>query len=282
MPFVRINEINVHYQQQGVGRDVVLIHAFTSNLAVWMLTDIVPTLAKRFRVTCYDLRGHGASEATPHGYTSNQLSSDLLGLKRELQLGPALLVGHSYGGVVGFHAAHKEPEWVRGLVLSDTFFPGLSRLEPNMRTAGAWRDLQDTFQKAGLELPPEVDFSTLFQIIAALEEPQITELRKTFPPSAMRWLTATRKLAGTHAGEEMFETAGLDEAAIQSIQTPVAAIYDEHTPFAATQAFLVNHLSNCVVDVVPDANHLGPVQNPQAFVEIVSRHLNRMDESVPL
>lgn len=278
MPFVRIRDIQVHYQQQGAGPDLILVHAFTSNLAVWMLTDILPALAPEFRVTCYDLRGHGATDATPTGYTSENLAQDLIELRKALELGPSYIVGHSYGGVIGCHAAILEPGGIQGLVLSDTFFPGLARLEPDMKRAAAWRDLQDTFEKAGLGLPTEVDFSALFLLIAGLDEGQLAELKKVLPPAAMRWLISTRKLAATQAGEEMWSAAGLDEAAITSINLPVIAMYDEQTPFGATRDFLANNLTHCTVDVVPDANHLGPVQNPKEFVDRVTCHLRRMKQ----
>ena len=70
MPRIDVDGGKLHYQQTGEGPDVVLIHAFTSNLAVWMMIGIMDELAKDFRVTSYDLRGHGLSEVTPNGYNS--------------------------------------------------------------------------------------------------------------------------------------------------------------------------------------------------------------------
>ena len=48
----------------------VLVHAVTSNLAVWLFSGVADALAADFRVTLYDLRGHGASDRPPAGYTS--------------------------------------------------------------------------------------------------------------------------------------------------------------------------------------------------------------------
>ena len=57
MPIVELERLRVHYQQSGAGPDVVLVHGFTSNLAMWMFSDIITSLAADFRVTAYDLRG---------------------------------------------------------------------------------------------------------------------------------------------------------------------------------------------------------------------------------
>src|SRR5438445_13509833 len=121
MPEVEVNGTRLYYQQSGEGPDVVLVHAVTSNQAVWMFTGLVGSLAADFRVTSYDLRGHGASDRPPSGYTSAAMAEDFQQLHAALGLGPAYLVGHSFGGVVAMHAALLAPEAVAGIVLSDSF-----------------------------------------------------------------------------------------------------------------------------------------------------------------
>src|SRR5690242_8157155 len=105
MPQVEVNGTRLYYQQSGAGPDVVLVHAVTSNQAVWVFTGLIDALAADFRVTSYDLRGHGFSDRPPTGYTSAVMADDLLSLHEALRLGPAHLVGHSFGGVTAMHAA---------------------------------------------------------------------------------------------------------------------------------------------------------------------------------
>ena len=63
MPDVVANGTRLFYQQSGTGPDVVLVHAVTSNQAVWVFSGLPDAIAAAgFRVTTYDLRGHGASE----------------------------------------------------------------------------------------------------------------------------------------------------------------------------------------------------------------------------
>ena len=47
MPHVNVNGVNLHYQQAGAGPDVVLLHAVTANMAVWLVSNLVDTLAQR-------------------------------------------------------------------------------------------------------------------------------------------------------------------------------------------------------------------------------------------
>ena len=62
MPKIHANGLNFHYQQAGEGPDVVLIHGVTGDLSIWFLCQAMGVLGRSFRVTAYDLRGHGYSD----------------------------------------------------------------------------------------------------------------------------------------------------------------------------------------------------------------------------
>lgn len=279
MPHLNVNGINLHYQQSGTGPDVVLIHAFTSNMAIWMLTGLVQHLADAFRVTAYDLRGHGVSEIPKNGYTSAEMVEDLFQLHRELGLGPAYLVGHSFGGVVAMHAAAEHPEIAAGVILSDTYFPGLRDIEPNIADTAIWKELREDLLKAGVEIGDSVDFGNLFEIVANLTPEQTDAIRKVMGSSATRWLSQLAKLAGTTAGEDVFQTAGFTEDRIRSVRVPVVGLYDEETTFSATCRYLESHVANCKIDTVQGARHVAPLQNSAEFARLVRKHLQQMSEA---
>jgi pimeloyl-ACP methyl ester carboxylesterase len=276
MPMLAIDGVTLHYQQEGAGPDVVLIHAFTSNQSIWAVSGIIAELAGEYRVTTYDLRGHGMSDVTPTGYNSAQMAADLRQLHQKLQLEPAHLVGHSFGGVIAFHAAHEHPEMVKSIVLSDAYFPGLCHLEPNMGQTDVWLDLRDKLRNVGTEIGESVDFSRLFCLVARWSPEERTAVSRELGAAGARWLSQLSKLAETSAGEEMFETCGLTATAIASVKKPVTALYDEFSPFEATCDYLKQNLGNCRVAVVPGAKHLAPLENPAAFVELVREHLQRI------
>jgi pimeloyl-ACP methyl ester carboxylesterase len=275
MPRLHVNDLTLFYQQKGEGPDVVLIHAFTSNQAVWLLTGLVDDLAADFKVTTYDLRGHGSSQRPDRGYTSEHMVVDFVALHAALDLGPAFVVGHSFGGVIAMHAAWKHPQAVRGVVLCDTYFPALRHIEPDMGQAKVWTDLRAGLLAVGADVGERVDFTRLFKVIAALSPGDLARIQHGFGAPGARWLAQIGQLAGTTAGEETFEAGEFTEQRLICVGQPVAGLYDEHSPFQATARFLESRLPSCTIDVVPGAAHLAPLQNAPALAALVRKHLTR-------
>jgi pimeloyl-ACP methyl ester carboxylesterase len=190
---------------------------------------------------------------------------DLFQLHAGLGLGPAYLVGHSFGGVVGLHAAAEHPEIAAGVIVSDTYFPGLSHIEPNIADTAIWQELRQDLLKANVEIGATVDFGSLFDLVAALTPEETDAIRKVMGNSAARWLSQLARLSGTTAGVDVFETAGLTEDRVRSVRVPVVGLYDEETTFSATCRYLESHLANCKIDTVPGARHVAPLQNSAEF-----------------
>jgi pimeloyl-ACP methyl ester carboxylesterase len=281
MPEVEVNGTRLYYQQSGEGPDVVLVHAVTSNQAVWVFSGLTDTLAADFRVTSYDLRGHGFSARPPSGYTSAVMAEDLRQLHAALGLDPALLVGHSFGGVTALHAALLAPEAVAGVVLSDSFFPGLRHVEPNFGRANVWADLRETFRGVGIDLGEMVDFTRLFRAAAAFTPEQTRILEEAVGPPGRGWLRQLPGLAETTCGEEVLTEAGLTAERIAAVRRPVVALYDEFSPFLATCRWLEANLSDCTAEIIPAAKHLAVFENTAGFTDAVRRHLRRLSQARP-
>ena len=108
--------LRVGYDRIGDGPDLVLIHGGFADRRMWGRTP--QDLAARFRVTTYDLRGHG--ETGPSGYavySADLFAHDLVALMDALGIAHAHVVGLSLGGVVAQVLAACHGERVERLVL---------------------------------------------------------------------------------------------------------------------------------------------------------------------
>ena len=102
MPMLKVNAqgrtpVELHYQDQGEGKPVVLIHGWPLSGRAWEAQ--VPALVQAgYRVISYDRRGFGDSSQPWTGYDYDTLAADLDSLLTQLDLNAVTLVGFSMGG----------------------------------------------------------------------------------------------------------------------------------------------------------------------------------------
>jgi pimeloyl-ACP methyl ester carboxylesterase len=86
---------------------------------------LVPLLVKAgYRVVTMDVRGHGETSTKWDDFSVAAIGEDLLALIRELNVGPAVVVGTSMGGGAAIWSAVEAPELIRGMILVDPFVDG--------------------------------------------------------------------------------------------------------------------------------------------------------------
>ncbi len=90
--------VRIRYVDHGQGEPIILIHGFTGRLEGWNRGDILPSLARDYRVVALDCRGHGLSDKPhdPEMYGS-RMADDVLRLMDHLGIRKAHVVGYSMG-----------------------------------------------------------------------------------------------------------------------------------------------------------------------------------------
>jgi pimeloyl-ACP methyl ester carboxylesterase len=106
---VRARGIDFHVAEAGSGDDVVLcLHGWPQHWYEWR--QLMPALADRHRVLALDLRGFGWSDAPRDGYEKEDMATDVLAVLDELGLERVKLVGHDWGGWIGFLLCLRAPQ----------------------------------------------------------------------------------------------------------------------------------------------------------------------------
>lgn len=265
MPKILVNGINFHYQSRGEGPDIVMIHGIASNLALWL--NIYPVLAEDFKVTTYDLRGHGYSDIPPNGYTSADMAADLNAILDSLDIKQTHLVGHSFGGLVALHYTVLHPERVIKLVLADTGVPAVETRK-SMPVLEVWKNRLLSF---GVSVPEDKqdDISYLMTETRKLRQQSahssgIKKRRMGALPSIKR---LTQLMENTSLLSEFREAAGLTLDKICQINHPVLISYGERSPSMATYQYLRDNLPNCKSVIIQNAGHFHPAGRPKVFLE---------------
>jgi len=132
--FVNVNGLNIHVAEAGKGRPVVMLHGWPQHWYLWHYP--IPQLANHYRVICPDMRGFGWSDAPATGYDKERLAEDVIGLLDALGLENIRLVGHDWGGWVGFLVCLRQPTRVRRYLALNTPHP-FQRFDS--RVTGLWK-----------------------------------------------------------------------------------------------------------------------------------------------
>lgn len=108
--FVDVDGTQVHYLTKGTGPDLVLIHGAGGNLREFTF-DLMDRLTDRYRVTAFDRPGLGYTGRAPGidtrptatvAETPLQQAQLLRSASAALGLEAPIVVGHSFGGIVGY------------------------------------------------------------------------------------------------------------------------------------------------------------------------------------
>jgi len=102
MPYISVGKensgnIDLYYEDHGLGKPVVLIHGYPLSGASWE-KQTATLLAAGHRVITYDRRGFGRSSQPTGGYNYDTFAEDLHKVVTQLELRDFTLVGFSMGG----------------------------------------------------------------------------------------------------------------------------------------------------------------------------------------
>lgn len=119
MPKLKVNGIDLHYEETGRGEPLLLIMGFGGDHLAWGFQ--VPALGERYRVVSFDNRGAGQSDAPDAPYSTRMLADDAVGLLDALGIARAHVLGVSMGGMIAQEMALSRPARVRSLQLHCTY-----------------------------------------------------------------------------------------------------------------------------------------------------------------
>ncbi|MCY1030713.1 alpha/beta hydrolase [Corallococcus sp. BB11-1] len=193
MPFATKSGRRIHYEMEGQGPPLLLLHGMLQLGSHWTLKEYAPALKGAYTVVTFDSLGHGQSDAPhePEAYVLRRRVEDALSVLDTLSIPQAHAWGYSMGGWTVCGLAAIAPERLASYVV------------------GGWdptNGLRTAAVALAKNLPPgtEVDW---FQVLlmGARRAPELAEVIATGDLRALRLCFQACE-----------DTAGLDEALVRS------------------------------------------------------------------
>lgn len=179
--------ITLNYAEgRASGVPLVLLHGGSAR---WQASEnIMPILAEIYHVFAPDFRGHGKSDWVHGGYRLQDFTDDIIAFLRGCVPSPAMLLGHSLGGIVGLMVAAQAPDLVKAVIVGDSPLDATTwqtHLKESQDKLIAWRDL------AGGARPKSAVIEVLKDsLIAAPDATSLKPMRQVFgeDASVFQWI----------------------------------------------------------------------------------------------
>ena len=113
--FLDLNGDRVAYRDEGTGEVLLFIHGMAGSSDAWR--ELIPRLAKNYRVVAPDLLGHGQSTKPRGDYSLGAFAVILRDFLDELGIAQATIIGHSLGGGVAMQFSYQHPDYCQRLIL---------------------------------------------------------------------------------------------------------------------------------------------------------------------
>ncbi|MFE8958230.1 alpha/beta fold hydrolase [Streptomyces iakyrus] len=251
MPAVRVDGIEVAYDRVGQGPPLVLAHGATTDARLF--GGQARDLADEFTVVAWDEPGAGRSSDVPLSFTLADYARCLAAVIEDVDLGPAHVLGLSWGGTIVLELYRHHAELVRTLLLVDTYAGwkgSLSAADVRARVEGAERMLA---------VPAEVFAPTMPGLFAG-------------QPSAEAVRLLSVMSADTRAGSIRTELKVMAEAdqrdLLPKIEVPTLLLWgelDARSPVETVARHFLEAVPRATLVVLPGVGHLSNIEAPEPF-----------------
>ena len=248
---------------------VVLLHGIgDSGARDW--NELIPELAKNYRVLAFDLPGFGRSSRENERYTPDSYVRFVKWLVTERVEGPFYLVGHSMGATLAMLYAATHPEDLKKLVIADA--AGILEHHSLVDFWGNERSL--FFKRASRRSGDVLGWANNFLLNIGDEE-------------KLRFFIETHAAREKHLDGNPTRIAGLAMIlknfgpAVEKITTPTLIIWggeDIVAPMRVAQV-LSRNIPAANLEVIPGVGHVPMIERPVLFSEMVLDFLGSTSES---
>lgn len=251
--YLNIPDGQIHYQSQGTGRPVLLLHR--SPMSSEEYDGIVPLLAKTHRAVALDSMGHGNSSDPPREYEIEDYARSSVQVLDGLGITKTCVVGHHTGALIAVEIAAAYPDRVEKLILSGC----------SMYTPEQWKTMTAGKRLQSRDIPMTADGAFLMKTweIWRAKTPD-SPPETTFKPFIIALRARTRP-RDAHAAAFRYRVA----ARLGLIKCPTLLMSGTKDQFYDQLQMGRALIRNCVTAELPGGGSSMLIEKPAEFARIV-------------
>jgi 2-succinyl-6-hydroxy-2,4-cyclohexadiene-1-carboxylate synthase len=267
LPFIVAEDLQYHFTRQGSGRPLILLHGFAGSSESW--SALLPSLTAKFDVICFDLPGHGQSEA-PAAAERNameRVAGDIIQILDAIGVSVVSLLGYSMGGRLALYIALRYPELVARLILESSS-PGLERTVDRQQRAVNDDRLAERIERFGVPA-----------FVADWERNPIFASQRRLPPAVLarqrqqRLASSAAGLAGSLRGMGIGRQPNLWPE-LSKLKTPTLLMAGEmDKKFAQINRRMADLMPLARLEIVAHSGHNIHLEQPEAYLTYLQHWL---------
>ncbi len=246
------NGIHLNYEIYGREEGEVILFSHSLGTSILMWDPQIKTLRDKYKILCFDTRGHGNSDVPEPPYTLEALAEDVIGLLDALGIDKVNWVGLSMGGMIGQAVALNYPERLKSLILCDT------AAKVNDEDQPIWQQRINTALTEGMKPLLQPTLERWFTGPFLKKNPPIVELIKKLFLS-----TPVKGFVG--CAEAIRKLNYLDR--LSRIKIPTLIMVGEQdmgTPVEISKE-MHKRINGSDLVIIPSAAHLSNLEQPNRF-----------------
>ena len=266
--FIEINEMQVHFRDEGKGFPIVLVHGTASSLHTW--DAWTNELKKTNRVIRMDLPAFGITGPNKNAdYSIESYTTFLHSFVEKLNLEKFHLAGNSLGGNIAWNYAAEHPAKVEKLILVDASGLPTNKEPPAIFKMAKTPVLRSLF----LYVTPKMLITKNIKEVYADDDKVTDELVTRYHKMALR--AGNRQAFIDRAKTDFKLDAKINTDRLKSIQTPTLLIWgakDLWIPLDNGKR-MNRILVNSKLEVLENSGHVPMEENPKESLELLKNFL---------
>ncbi|MFT6064158.1 MAG: pimeloyl-ACP methyl ester carboxylesterase [Paraglaciecola sp.] len=267
--FIEIDEMQVHYRDEGKGVPIVLVHGTASSLHTW--DAWTKELTKNYRVIRMDLPAFGITGPNKNAdYSIKAYTAFLDQFLTKINVDSFYLVGNSLGGNIAWNYTAEHPKKIEKLILVDASGLPTNKPQPAIFKMAKTPVLSSLFLYVTPKFFIKKNMKEVYGDKSKLTDSLVTRYHK------MALRVGNRQAFIDRAKIDFKLGAKVNVDKLKSIQTPTLLIWgakDTWIPLDNGKR-MDRILPNSKLVVLENSGHVPMEENPTESVEILKDFLN--------